>query len=211
MARCRNAYTATVIPVGDVIPRRLRPLVTWTTMAGALALSVWAWSQPVFRPAALLWASDAWALGLAGPAVEDRLGRLRFTSVLASGALASLVSALALPAGPWALPVGAATAALAAHAVLFPGSQALAIAPGRPWSVHEIPMQSVALVWAVVRLGTWSLMSTGIAAKLTLSSPLTLVGAALAGGLAAWTLRRRDRESPAWWEGPGDVRSRLPR
>lgn len=188
-----------MLPVCDVIPRRAAAWVTTASVGAVLVACAWAWTDPVLRPAVFLWMADAYAIFLAAPSTEDRLGSARFSVLVALGATASLIWARSWP-GALSLPPGIAAACLAGHLALFPGSRLLAVSIGWPYGIHELPTHTVGLVWAVMRVGTWSLLSSGLTARWSLPTPLSLATAAAFGGVAALVLRRRDRESPAWWD-----------
>ncbi len=197
---CRGTYTAAMVPWCDVIPRRTHPWVTSTCLAGILGLAAVSWLQPFLRATAVLLLADAWVVLLSGPAAEDRLGRLRFSLLLAGGAAAGLL----IPShsrGPWAGTPSVAAACLAAHLTIFPGSRVLAISVGWPYSVHELPMHAIGFVWTILRVGLWTMLSPAVTARLSLPSPLIVAAAALVGGTAAHLLRRPERDSPAWWDG----------
>lgn len=205
--RRRGTYTAAMVPWCDVIPRRTHPWVTTICVACIIGLGALAWLQPILRATVVLWLADAWVVLLAGPAAEDRLGRLRFGSLLVGGAVAGLLLPTTLP-GLWAVPPSVAAAGLAAHLMVFPGSRVLAISVGWPYSVHEIPMHAIGLVWTVARVGLWTLVPASTIVRLSLPSPLVVGAAAIVGGAAALLLRRPERESPDWWDtgGPATLR-----
>lgn len=200
--RRRATYTAAMVPWCDVIPRRTHPWVTTTCLACILGIGALAWLQPVLRATAVLCLADAWVVLLAGPAAEDRLGRLRFGFLLAGGATAGLLIPNHPPV-PWAVPPSVAAACLAGHLTIFPGSRILAVSVGWPYSVHELPMHSIGLVWTILRVGLWSMMSSAATVRLSLPSPLVVGAAAIIGGTAAFLLRRPERESPDWWDADG--------
>lgn len=200
-ARRVGTYTAPVLPVCDVVPRRTPARTTWCTLAALLAVAAWAWTQPALRPTAWLWLVDGWAVLLSAPAVEDRLASLRFVALLAAAAGVAVTVAM-IVGGPgwWVMPSGVAASTLAGHLTLFRGSQVLALFVGWPYSVHELPMTSVALVWTTIRIGVWSLAPTGAVTATALVSPASIVSGALVGALLARLLQRRDRASPEWWD-----------
>lgn len=190
-----------MLPVCDVVPRRTSASVTWCALAALAAVSAWAWAQPALKPTAWLWLVDGWAVLLSAPAVEDRLTRLRFVALLVVAA--GVTAAVAMVAGGpgwWVLPSGLAASTLAGHLTLFRGSQVLALFVGWPYSVHELPMTSVALVWAAIRVGVWSLAPTGAVVATALVPPTSLIAGALVGVLFARLLRHRGRLSPDWWD-----------
>jgi membrane associated rhomboid family serine protease len=133
-----------MIPVGDVIPTRTRPIATLASMAAALLAG-----GPVVQLA-----SNVAALWLFGRTIEDRLGHGRFVVFAAIGALVSTVVRMAttppLPLAPVAVS-GAAAAIAAAYVVLYPRSKVLVLVPvGLPPQIVEAP--------AFVFLGIWFLL-----------------------------------------------------
>lgn len=100
-----------MLPLGDVVPRRTRAVVTWVVVVALLLASAWfewaltgdeklewLWSAGVIGDAALwstvattCWIDPAWpvvvanamTLALFGRAVEDRLGHFRYVALLA--------------------------------------------------------------------------------------------------------------------------------
>jgi membrane associated rhomboid family serine protease len=184
-----------MIPVGDVIPTRTRPIATLASMAAALLAG-----GPVVQLA-----SNVAALWLFGRTIEDRLGHGRFVVFAAIGALVSTVVRMAttppLPLAPVAVS-GAAAAIAAAYVVLYPRSKVLVLVPvGLPPQIVEAP--------AFVFLGIWFLLQVigglGSPAGFAASPIPGLVPswghlASLAAGAAAiFLFRRPERQRVEWW------------
>jgi membrane associated rhomboid family serine protease len=202
-----------MIPLCDVIPRRTRPVATagLFTMLAIEAAGAWRLPWPLQQqtlPLVLLAsmvAIDCWGLWLLGPAVEDRLGRVRFAALVGSAALLALAAGAAWPQRP--LPILGPSAwtfagVAAAHLVLFPSSRLLVPTVAPKPSLAELPTAPLALGWIVVEIWVFIALApfAGGLARPWLPVAQTLAAGAW-GALAARRLRIRERMSPVWWEG----------
>ncbi|HZH26073.1 MAG TPA: rhomboid family intramembrane serine protease [Azospirillaceae bacterium] len=118
---------------------------------------------------------NMWTLWLFGGAVEDRMGRLRFTAFYLAGGIAAAAAHIWVnPDSP--VPVvgasGAIAAVLGAHVVLFPGSRVLLLIP-----ILFIPL--FVPVGALVYAGIWFAIQVAQGAGALLSPELP-------GGVAWW-------------------------
>jgi membrane associated rhomboid family serine protease len=152
-----------------------------------------AWPRVAVNVAALL---------LFAPAVEDRLGRLRFAGLIALAA-ASTTLGPALTGGAMFPVTGAAApiaAVLATYASLFPTSRLVFWLPGpRGGVLHELPAAWAMALWAVVVPGDFArFLSAGPVGPSALVQ--TLTGAAI-GVVAAHVLPIRGRLRVDWWDG----------
>lgn len=184
-----------MLPIGDVIPSRTRPVLTVAFAAAELALI----GPPILRPWAVVWIANAVAIGIFGRALEDRMGHGRFALLAALGvASAAIIAALAAPV-PTVLVCASGLAAAIGGAYLarFPGSRVLAIVPV-PFGIElmELPSWFIAAAWGVVHLGTAlnAMTYAGAVALLT-----AWVAAGGLGAMAAWLLVRPERMSVSWW------------
>lgn len=184
-----------MLPIGDVIPSRTRPVLTAVLAVGALALI----GPPALRPWAIIWMADGLAIWMFGATLEDRMGRARFAAFAATGAAAAAaVAALTAPI-PLVLIAAGGTAAMLGGGYLarFPTAPMLALVP-TPAGVEivEVPAWFIAAAWGVVHAAT----ALGAA---TASVSLALAGGWLAaaglGALLVWPFSRRERDHSAWW------------
>ena len=91
------------------------------------------------------------------------------------------------PAAPLIGATGAIAGIAAAYLVMFPRSRFLSIVPtGVPPTLIELPATAVAVTWFLLQVAR----GTG---------PLTLFVGAAGGALAAWLLRRPERQRVEWW------------
>jgi membrane associated rhomboid family serine protease len=130
-----------MIPLGDVIPTRTRPALTFAAMA-ATAIS----GAPLLQVA-----SNVLALWLFGPTLEDRMGRVRFlvfvTLCAAIAAGAERAAASGWPVMPGTAN-GAVAAVVGAYFVLFPRSKVLLLVPFGPAAkILEAPAYTVLGIW----------------------------------------------------------------
>jgi membrane associated rhomboid family serine protease len=216
-----------VIPVGDVIPTRTRPAVTWgiaaLTILVAIAVRVAAGDRGAGIAAAIGIQPDAFswvrALGslflhldwlslvtniamllIAGRTLEDRLGHDRFAALYVLGALAGAVTvSIASPAAfRTVIGAGAAVGSTAgAYLALFPRSRVLMWLPVVNEAV-EIP--------AVVLIATWCLCQLIAAADAFapagtggVAALWNVIGGLVMGAGLAHLLVRRERLRVDWW------------
>jgi membrane associated rhomboid family serine protease len=184
-----------MIPLGDVIPVRTRPVVTFVAMALALAAG-----GPVLRIAANLL-----SLGIFGRTVEDRMGHIRFGAFLALCAavacgaqtIADRQTLLAAPAIN-----GMVAGLIGAYFVLYPYSKALVLVPfGLSPRIVELPAFVFVAVWYTLHVFT----SLGSIAELR-SSPVpgvvpswAHVAGAACGAAGVRLFRRVERLRVDWW------------
>lgn len=210
-----------MIPIGDVIPSRTRPVVTATLIflmsvafvtgrlvpqsdAHALAsgdADGWPgwieWLVSLFLHSGWVHAlSNLAVLWIFGRSVEDRFGHIRFLIFyLLAGILAA---AAASTRGPAALAVplgasGAVAAVMGAHLVLFPRARVLVLTFVFALDIIEVPALIVMGLWFLIQLADAATASlTGAGADIALLARLAGLGAGL--GLV-WIFRRKDRES----------------
>ena len=218
-----------MIPVGDVIPSRTRPLVTLSVAAIiiviAVAIRLFAGDRipdlllaTAVVPAEFsLWRSVTAAfihidwltvtvnialLLVLGRTLEDRLGHDRFALLFLLGCLAGAVAASWTSTANYSLVVGggAAIGALAgAYMALFPRSRVLMLL----W----LPFLSDAVeIPAIVLVAVWGLCQV-IAAANAFAPPGTggtpalwnVLGGLVMGAGVAHLLVRRDRLRVEWW------------
>jgi len=184
-----------MLPIGDVIPSRTRPVLTVALALAELALI----GPPLLRPWAVVWIASAVAIGIFGRTLEDRMGHGRFAALAALGvASAAIIAALAAPV-PTVLVCASGLAAAIGGAYLarFPRSRVLAIIPV-PFGLDlmEIPAWFIAAAWGVVHLATalGALTHAGTIALLT-----AWIAAGAFGALAVWLLVRPERMAVSWW------------
>jgi membrane associated rhomboid family serine protease len=184
-----------MIPLGDVIPVRTRPVVTIAAMAVALAAG-----GPALRIGANLL-----SLGVFGRTVEDRLGHVRFAAFLALCAAVAW-SAQVFADGRAALAAPAVDAVVAAllggYFFLYPYSKTLLLVPfGFSLRIVELPAVVFLALWYMAHVFT----SFGAVTALT-SSPVPglipswahLVGAAC-GAAGVKLFGRAERLRVEWW------------
>lgn len=218
-----------MIPLGDVVPRRTRPVVTVAT-AGLLLLSLllfaltldpqqrWGalWTLGASRstvpwPALLtsFWLEPSWSLGLAnsaalllyGPAVEDRLGPHRMAALLGTGAATNALIGL-FAVQPPSTPVTGAAVAVAAVLGTY-----LSLHPGSKL-VFWVPgtagtsLHEVPVFWGV---SSWLIVAAGrlinVHAGWIVGAPMIAVIAAVLIAFAAGRhLALPARRSFGWWD-----------
>jgi membrane associated rhomboid family serine protease len=218
-----------MIPLGDVVPRRTRPLVT-LGVCGILALATgllhlalppdtrvelhWAWGATVrtlplpalvtawmIEPAWLAGAANIAAVLLFGPAVEDRLGHGRFLLTLVVAAASASALAVTIRSTP-ALPIAGAAGPSAAVLTAY---WTLFPPSKLVWWLPGVSggrLLEMPALWAVV---VWAVLVPGhLAGQFArqISSPPPLAGtlAGLVVGLAAAKLlARAERLRVEWW------------
>jgi hypothetical protein len=225
-----------MIPLGDVVPRRTRPVLTHV-VTGLLAGAVlgfhlltepgqrhawlWTWgataaSLPWPALATAWWLEPAWLAGVAnaavllllGPAVEDRLGHDRVAALLA---VTIAGTAMATAWAPALTPRPVAGAA--------PLAAAVAAAHVRCFSESRLawwlPGPAGGRVWetsTVILIGVWAIVVPGHLAQAVQPGPVPtppLLGTAIGAGtglLLARRLARPERCRVDWWD--GETRSR---
>jgi len=184
-----------MIPLGDVIPVRTRPFVSWASMAAI----------PIAGGPLLQIASNVVSLWIFGRTVEDRMGHGRFAAFCAICAgLAAAAQSMAFSASPIANAVanGAVAGVIGAYFVLYPQSKVAMLVPmGISLRVIELP--------AVMLLATWFLtqLVSGLGSLATLrASPIPglvpswahVVGFAAGAGCVI-VFRRPERQRVEWW------------
>ena len=190
-----------MIPFRDVVPTRTRPGVTLALIAAMGAALAW----PAVRHEWFPWCLHVVVLWLFGRTIEDRLGHLRFTTLLlacvavTAAALFAVGSAATTP-----LAAASAIAGLAsAYLVLFPRSRVLTLVPVVVGvDVTDVPAWVIAGLWAIVQAvevwsqAAWSGPQEGIAAA------VAVVAGATTGGVASIAFRRPERMRVDWWDLP---------
>ena len=170
-----------MLPIGDVLPSRTRPVLTVALAAAELTLI----GPPLLRPWAVVWIASAVAIGIFGRTLEDRMGHGRFA------ALAAPVPTVLVCAS------GLAAAIVGAYLARFPRSRVLAIIPV-PFGLDlmEIPAWFIGAAWGVVHLATalGALTHAGTIALLT-----AWIAAGALGALAVRLLVRPERMAVSWW------------
>lgn len=216
-----------MIPVGDVIPTRTHPVVTWMiatlTVIAAVAIRVFATDRgadiaariglaaadfSVVRSLTAAFVHIDWlslvsnvaVLLIAGRTLEDRLGHDRFALLYLLGALAGAITVSVAAADSMVIVAGAGGAAgsvAGAYFALFPRSRVLMWLPLLDDAV-EIP--------AVVLVAAWCLCQ--LIASAQPFAPEAFGGAAalwnVLGGLVmgagvVHVLVRRERMRVEWW------------
>ena len=192
-----------MLPIRDVIPSRTRPRITLLLIACNLLVFG---LVPVSRLPEDTWLALAFsgfqhtgvghlawnlaALWLFGENVEDRFGHGRFLACYGATAGAAAASDAWVASAGHGVPCGAAgpiAGVVAAYLVMFPRSRFLTLVPtGLPFHLIELPVAAVAAVWFLLQAARGSMW-------------LTLFVGALAGVVAAWLLRRPDRDRVEWW------------
>ena len=184
-----------MLPIGDVIPTRTRPVLTVALAIAELALI----ALPRYRPWAVVWLANALAIGIFGRALEDRMGHGRFAALAALGAAGAGLTAARLhaPRPVLVCASGVAAAIGGAYLARFPGSRVLVIVPVVfGIELMEIPTWFVAAAWGVVHLAT-ALNAMTYAGALALLAGWA--AAAALGALAVWLLVRQGRMNVSWW------------
>jgi membrane associated rhomboid family serine protease len=218
-----------VIPVGDVIPTRTRPVATIAIAAVTLATAVVvrllpetvagnliaatgletgrfsllrALVAPFVHADWLSLAANLLVLGLFGRTLEDRLGHDRFVALYVLGALAGAV-VVSVASPDWMRVVvgaGAGAGALAgAYSALLPRSRVLMLI----WLPFEFDAVELP---AIILLGIWCVVQVmaaadGIAAPGTGDVPAlwSALSGLVFGAGAVHLLARRERQRVEWW------------
>jgi membrane associated rhomboid family serine protease len=171
-----------LIPLGDVIPSRIRPWGTWTLLA-LMATGLVASPDWVTLIANLL---AAWIFG---ETVENRMGHVRYLLFAAGGAVMGTLAPQWLGWPPLASPMSASAAAgaiVAAYLVLHPGSRVLVLA----WlvtavDVIEVPSFFFAGLWVIAQC------FHALGPFMDITAALLTCASGIAWGLATvWVLRR---------------------
>lgn len=178
-----------LIPLGDVIPSRIRP---WGTMA-LLALLAAGFATDrmalLASPGWVTFAANMLAVWIFGETVEGRMGHVRFGVVAAGGSLIGCFAPLWLGYPVLDPPMGASAAAgaiVAGYFVLTPGSRVLVLA----WLITavdaiEVPAFFFGGVWALAQaFHAMSPFNDTAAALLSCAAGIAW------GWVAVWVLRR---------------------
>lgn len=191
-----------MIPIGDVIPVRVRPYVTFAAMAATVAAG-----GPLLH---IL--SSIMALGLFGRTVEDRMGHARFAlfALLCAAAAAGAHALGSDEAMARGLGVsGGIAGVVAAYFVLYPYSKVLVLVPvGFPPHVVELGAIVFCAAWYMLQTISWLPSAAGSMATPVpglVPSWAHLAGIA-AGAAGVWVFRRPERLRVEWWNGPNGVR-----
>ena len=224
-----------LFPLRDVIVSRTTPVVTWLLIASSVVVHfVLATADPLIRtvtfetwgliPAAFSWASvltsmfvhgdvlhllsNMICLWIFGDNVEDQLGHGRFLLFyLACGAAAALAETWSSPDSllPMVGASGAIAGVMGAYFVMFPHSRVLVL-------LFLVFYINVIEVPAVFFLAFWFFMQVvgglGRAAEAAATGGVAFwahAGGFAAGALGGRLLRRRERATWAWREGPGPM------
>jgi membrane associated rhomboid family serine protease len=208
-----------MIPIQDVIPARTKPWITIVVVFLAMRTQ----SQPAdivtaygVVPAEFSWstlvpslflhngwlhvASNLVALWIFGGNVEDRMGHARFLMFyLIAGASGALGQTWMSPqsAAPLVGASGAIAGVIGAYFVLFPQSRVLVL-------LVLLVFVDVVEVPALFFVGAWFLFQvlSGVAETATGEVGFwSLLGGLVAGIIAVWLFRRRERLTVAWWSG----------
>lgn len=192
-----------MIPLGDVIPVRVRPYVTFAAVAAAAAAG-----GPLLH---IL--SNIMALALFGRTVEDRMGHVRYAVfVLLCGLIG--VGAHAAAGGvslQVRLAVSAGAGGIAgAYFVLYPQSRVLVLVPlGLSLRVFELGAIVFAALWYTLQTISWLPSGAGgVPAPVAGLVPSWAHVAGIAAGAAGvWVFRRPERLRVEWWnDRPGSAR-----
>ena len=184
-----------MLPIGDVIPTRTRPVLTVAVAVAELALI----APFLLRPWAIVWIVNALAVWIFGRTLEDRMGRWRFAALAALGAAGAGLSAALVARAPTVLVCASGLAAAVGGAYLarVPNSRVLAAIPV-PFRINlvEIPAGFVAAAWGVVHLAT-ALNAMTYAGTVALLAGWA--AAAALGAMSVWLLVRPERMDVTWW------------
>lgn len=184
-----------MLPLGDVIPTRVRPYVTVAAIAATAAAG----------GSLLHIISSGAALAIFGRTVEDRMGHGRFAAfVLLCGALAAGAQTLAgaLPATPGLAAGGAVGGVIGAYFALYPQSKVLVLVPvGLAPRIFELGAVVFLALWYVVQvIGTLG-TAAGYAASPVpgLVPSWAHVAGIVAGAAGVRLFRRPERLRVEWW------------
>ena len=184
-----------MIPLGDVIPVRVRPYVTFAAIAAVIGAG-----GPLLQML-----SNIMALALFGRTVEDRMGHGRFAVfALLCGSLAAgaqtLAAGQALPVGLVAS--GAVAGVVGAYFALYPASKVLVLVPvGVSLRIVELDAVVFLAVWYLLQaVGTLGSIvgSAGSPAPGFIPSWAHVAGIA-AGAAGVRVFRRPERLRVEWW------------
>jgi membrane associated rhomboid family serine protease len=184
-----------MIPLGDVIPVRTRPYVSFASMAGITIAG-----GPIIQVV-----SNIVALWIFGRTVEDRLGHGRFAAFCAlCGGIAALAQSMTAATLPLAATAwnGAVAGVIGAYVVLYPQSKVAMLVPaGISLRVVELPATVMLALWfltqTIAGLGSVAAMRASPVPGLV-PSWAHVVGLAMgAGGVLIF--RRPERQRVEWW------------
>jgi membrane associated rhomboid family serine protease len=184
-----------MIPLGDVIPVRVRPFVTFAALAASAAAG-----GPVLHVVA-----SVMALALFGRTVEDRMGHGRFALfVVLCGALAAVAQAMATgePVARGLIVSGAVGGVVGAYFALYPSSKVLVLVPvGLSPRIFELGAIVFGAVWYMLQVISW--LPTDVGSRPTPAPGLVPSWAHLAGiatgAATVWIFRRPERLRVEWW------------
>lgn len=202
----------TMFPLGDVIPSRTTPWVTYGLVgvgvcffaAGRLSIGLGtnAWPlllSPFMNRGWAMFVANLLCLWIFGDNVEDRFGHGRFLLFyLAAAAAAGAVQVLWCGAvGPTAASSGAIAAIMAAYFVLFPYSRVLVgVFLIVVVDVIELPALFVVLLWTAV---TFAPPAADLAPGAGRGAMCALGAGIAIGVIGARALRRPERQRVDWW------------
>jgi membrane associated rhomboid family serine protease len=204
-----------MIPVGDVIPTRTRPLVTGLALAAgtwldareafgavrAAGTGIIAAAAAFFHPQPLALVSNMAVLWLFGPALEDRLGHRRFAAaVVLCGAAAALAHRIGTGGAAAPGVSGAVAGIVCGYLVRYPASSVLFLVPAIvTMRIVEMPASVCGAMWLLLQIGAGFASAGGDAPARAPIDLLAYAAGALAGAGTVVLLRRRERERVEWW------------
>jgi membrane associated rhomboid family serine protease len=188
-----------MIPVGDVIPTRTRPVLTLTVLGAMGAALAW----PAVRAWWLPWAASAVLIWLAGGTIEDRFGHGRFAvfMTLCGGVAAASQSAVGPgPAAVW-IAAGAAAGVAAAYLVLFPRSRVQVLVPVVVGlEVSEVPVWVAVGLWAAVQIVAGWAAPADVQMAGAGGVAVSVLASGAVGALGGLVLPRNERMRVEWWD-----------
>jgi membrane associated rhomboid family serine protease len=184
-----------MIPLGDVIPVRTRPFVSFVSMAAI----------PIAGGPFLQIASNLVALWIFGRTVEDRMGHGRFAAFCGiCGGIGAAAQTMLAASSPLASVVanGAVAGVVGAYFVLYPQSKVAMLVPvGIPMRIVEMPAIVMLALWlltqTVAGLGSLDAMRASPVPGL-IPSWAHLVGFGTGVG-GVMIFRRPERQRVEWW------------
>jgi membrane associated rhomboid family serine protease len=195
-----------VLPVGDVLPSRTRPVVTvgLIVVTAGLAAYLLGFSEPAPSVGAasvrgISVAAAALYLWLFGPTLEDRLGHGRFLACYALCGAAAIGGARLVPdASPLApaFASGGVSGLLGGYLLLFPRSSVLTLVPALGHlELAEVPAAAFLAIWVLLHLALALGPSTAAGVPFHSHAAAFMAGVGL-----VWMLRRPERLRIEWLE-----------